>query len=185
MSLTAQAEALTDTEDLGQDGAMMCGRCRATGIDVRSFAPLIGATIALGVRPLAGAGWTPYPDDRRLIDDLIDLADQVATHANAAGRLIGTAQATRAHAAAMFADAACADPPREMDMAYWASVMGDCDAAAEILWPLLHRLRAVYQRLMAAPEHLGETYAAVYRLVTAGRVLPYDGRWITGAEVPS
>jgi hypothetical protein len=183
VSLTGQAEVLADTTDLGQEGAMMCGRCRATGLDVRSFAPLIGATLALGVRPLAGTGWTRYPDDRRLVDDLIELADGVSSRCSAAERLVETAVRTRAHAAAMFADAAAAEPPRDMDMAHWAAVMGDCDAATEILRALLPRLWAAYGRLVAAPEQLGETYAAVYRLLSAGRVMPHAGRWLTG-EVP-
>jgi hypothetical protein len=180
LSLAGQAEVLADTIELGQEGAMMCGRCRATGLDVRSFAPLIGATLALGARPLAGAGWTRYLDDRRLIDDLLELADDVSSRCNATTGLIKTVVGTRAHAAAMYADAATASPPRDMDMAYWAAVMGDCDAAAEILGVLLPRLRMAYQRLVSTPEQLGETYAAVYRLLSAGRVMPLDGRWITG-----
>ncbi|MBG0828201.1 hypothetical protein HS041_10520 [Planomonospora sp. ID67723] len=179
MRYLSRAMVLADTEELGHEGAMMCGRCRATGLDVRSFAPLIGATLMLGVRPPAARGWTPYPDDRRLVDDLIDLADLVAARAGAAMALTRSAGAARAHAVAMFAEAACADPPRQQDMASWAAVMGDCDAALEVLQALLHRLRVIYQRLMAAPEQLGETYAAAYRLVSAGRVLPYDGRWLT------
>lgn len=35
-----------------------------------------------------------------------------------------------------------------------------------------------------APTELGEIYEAAYNLVAAGNVLPFDGRWITGEEMP-
>lgn len=180
MGWTAQAEVLVDTTGIGADGAMMCGRCRATGLDVRSFSPLIGATLALGVRPLSGAGWSPWSADRELVDALLDLVALVAARYTECIGFIGEAVATRA---AAYKRIAALDPEENADDIRWLRVnIANCSTALEVIAPLPARLRAAMARLNAAPGRLGDTYAAVYRLVEAGRVLPYDGRWITGEE---
>lgn len=183
MSWTAQAEVLADTSEMGADIALMAGRCRATGLDPRSFAPIMGAAMALGSRPWHVMEFA-YNSDQELIEELLDMTCQLWTRHNAYVRLRSTIVQRFAYAAAMFGAAACMDPPSEMDMAYWAAVKGDCEAAVEVLSPLPAKLRAARAALTRAPAELGETYQAVYDLLAQGRVMPHDGRWLTGEEIP-
>jgi hypothetical protein len=181
---TAQAEVLADTADIGEDVALIAGRCRATGLDPRSFAPIMGAAMALGSRP-----WhimdSPYSTDEELISDVLDAIQTVWDRQGAYIRLRSTIARTRAHAMAMHADAASRTPPSEMDMAYWASIASDCDTALEALASLPTHLRAARANLSRAPAELGETYQQVYDLLEQGRVMPHDGRWISGEDAPA
>ncbi|MGV9779412.1 hypothetical protein, partial [Streptosporangium sp. NPDC003464] len=73
-----------------EDGRRRRRRAREipAGLDVHSFAPLIGATLSLGVRPLTGRGWAPWPSDRQLVDSLVDVVDLVAARYTAAVGLV-------------------------------------------------------------------------------------------------
>lgn len=183
MSWTARAEVMADAHDIGDDIALMAGRCRFTGLDPRSFAPIMGAAMALGSRP-----WhvmeSPYDSDEELIGDILEADTRVWRRANAYIRLRSSIVQTRAHAVAMFANAACQDPPNTMDMEFWAAIRNDCDTALEVLAGLPRRLRAARNNLGRAPAELGETYQAVYDLLAQGRVMPHEGRWLTGEEIP-
>ena len=183
MSWTAQAEVLAETEEMGDDIALMAGRCRVTGLDPRSFAPIMGAAMALGSRP-----WhvmeSPYDSDEELIGDVLEHDTAVWRRQNAYLKLRSAIVQSRAYAIAMYNHAASQDPPVTMDMDYYQAVRIDCDTALEVLAPLPQRLRTARSRLMSAPAELGETYQAVYALLAEGRVMPYDGRWIAGEEIP-
>jgi hypothetical protein len=178
---TAQAEVLADTEEIGDDIALMAGRCRITGLDPRSFAPIMGAAMVLGSRP-----WhvmeSPYDSDEELIGEVLDHDNAVWRRQNAYLKLRSAIVQTRAHAIVMYNHAAAQDPPITMDMDYYRAVRVDCDTALEVLAPLPGRLRTARARLMRAPAELGETYEAVYALLSQGRVMPHDGRFITGEE---
>ncbi|MET9339302.1 hypothetical protein [Nonomuraea sp. NPDC003804] len=179
MSWTARAEVLADTTDLGADAAMMCGRARATGLDPNSIRSLLGATLALGVRPLRGEGWTPYRLDRDLAEDLVELSVAVHDRGRRVEQLVTRVAARRATLRRWLFHAESEDARRPV----WRAEITDCTTALEVLGPLPRRLAVIIAKLAACPVQLGETYAAVYALVAAGRVMPHDGRWLTG-EVP-
>ncbi|MFI6395517.1 hypothetical protein [Nonomuraea sp. NPDC050540] len=153
--------------DLAIEAATMCARCRTTGLDPAAYHPLIGAALALGATPAAGADG-PYRSDTDLIDDLVDLISGVHEHRAALQALTTQVLCARALAG------------RSNN----AAEAADCEAAAEILADTSKRLNAALSRLAAVPAQLGETYEAAYTLVAAGRHLPHDGRWITGQDMP-
>ncbi|WP_431897963.1 hypothetical protein [Nonomuraea sp. bgisy101] len=177
---TAQAEVLADTTDLGADAAMMCGRGRATGLDPVSIRSLIGATLALGVCPLRGEGWTPYRTDRDLVEDLVELSVAVNDYGRRVEQLVRRVAARRFTLIRYLSESEEDHPQRPE----WRRELVDCNTALAVLRPLPRRLAVVSAKLTACPVQLGETYAAVYALVAAGRVMPYRGRWLTGEEVP-
>lgn len=183
MTWLAQAEVLADTSETGADIALIAGRCRATGLDPKSFAPIMGAAMALGSRP-----WhimeCRYGSDEELIGDLLDMDARLFRRQDAYIKMRSAIVRTRAHAIAMFNDAANQNPPLAMDMDHWAGSIAACDAALDVLAPLPARLRLARAGLGRAPAELGETYEAVYRLLSQGHVMPHDGRWVTGEEAP-
>lgn len=178
---TARAEVLAVTRSIGDDIALMAGRCRATGLDPQSFAPIMGAAMALGSHP-----WhlmeCPYTRDEELIGDLLDIGDRLMRRQNGYLRLRSSIVAARGHAVAMYNQAASQDPPNTMDMGYWATVRIDCETALDVLTGLPSKLRAARAKVESAPAQLGETYEAVYALLSQGHVMPHDGRWMTGEE---
>lgn len=183
MSWLAQAEMLADTHDIGDDIALMAGRCRATGLDPRSFAPIMGAAMALHSRP-----WhimdSPYDSDEELIgelyDRILDVWERQAAYIRLRSGIVGALR----HAIAKFTAAANERPPNEAAMTRWAAVRADCEAALDVLSTLPRRLHVARASLTRAPAELGDTYQAVYDLLAQGRVMPMDGRWLTGEEAP-
>lgn len=176
MSWTSRAEVLADTSELAAEAHAMAGSCRATGLDPRSFHGVIGAAVALGAYPINATG-LPWQCDKDLIIAICDLLDVIADRWRSYVRLRHAIAVTRARARAHLAAT-----DNERDVAVLRRVVIDCNTALETLEPLPSRLRAASKRLNDAPEQLGETYAAVYRLLAAGRRMPVDGRWITGEE---
>ncbi|MBP2704367.1 hypothetical protein JOL79_11140 [Microbispora sp. RL4-1S] len=177
MSWTSQAEMVADTTELGGAGREMCGRCRATGLQPNAYAPLAGATAALGTWPLTGGGdgYAPFASDRDLVEELLDFGIAILGHYDRVVALVQTIAMRRAELLAWIASATRGDPVKE-----WRAEVTDCAAALEVLTGVPGRLRAAARRVAAAPAALGDTYAEVYRLVTGGRVLPHNGRWLTG-----
>lgn len=180
MSWIGRAEALADTEDLGQEAAIMGARCRATGLAFTSFRSILGAARALGSGQLVGDGWLPYRDDHELVGVICDMLDEIADRWQAYVRLRNEAATARARAWAYLEVVV-----EEADRVTLRARIADCTAALEVLSVLAGRLTAASRRLNAAPVELGDTYAAVYQLVAAGRVMPHNGRWITGQELPA
>jgi hypothetical protein len=180
VSWTAQAETLEDTSGLGSDAAMMCGQARATGLDPNSIRSLIGASLALGCWPQRGDGWTPYPSDTDLVEALFDLQDAVYRWWKGVERLTRAVARRRARLIQCLSESEPDHPQRPE----WHWELVDCNTALEILTDVPARLNAAINKLAAVPIELGDTYAAVYTLVAAGRVMPHNGRWITGEEVP-
>ena len=176
MSWTGQAEVLADTSELAVEAHAMAGHCRATGLDPRSFHGIIGAAIALGAYPVNATG-IPWASDKDLIIAICDLLDLIADRWRDHQRLVYAVANRRAWARACYQGA-----PDDPGAGFYLNVIADCNTALETLEPLPGRLRAATARLNAAPEQLGETYAAVYRLLAAGRRMPVDGRWITGED---
>ena len=183
MSWTSQAETLADTEELGGDVALMAGRCRATGLDPRAFAPIMGAAMALGARPSAIMDYA-YSSDQELIEELLEHASAIYQRELDTIRLWSQAAAARQWAIASYTTAQALNPPDYEAMRRWRAVWADCDAALEVLTNIPRRLRAARTRLTMAPAELGDTYQAVYDTLAQDRVMPYDGRWLTGEVIP-
>ncbi|MFB9248572.1 hypothetical protein ACFFWE_10060 [Sphaerisporangium melleum] len=173
---TGHAETLADTTALAAQAEHLTGRCRATGLDPRTYAGIIAATIALGAYPVNATG-TPWPQDRDLIEGICDLLDDIADRWHDYIRLRHAAATERARARAHLN--ATSNPH---DKEYLQAVVADCTTALDVLAPLAGRLRAASARLNDTPEQLGETYAAVYDLVARGGQMPRNGRWITGED---
>lgn len=180
---TAQAETLSHVQPIGDDIALMAGRCRATGLDVRSFAPIMGAAMALGSRPWHVMEYA-YASDQELIGDLWEFEARIRRRQNSYVQLRSQILNARAYAVAMYNDAANQHPPKQLDMEHWALVIADCDTALDVLAPLARKLRTARARLTRAPAELGDTYQQVYDLLAQGRVMPHEGRFITGEETP-
>ncbi|OPG10574.1 hypothetical protein [Microbispora sp. GKU 823] len=182
MSWTSHAEVAADTSELGSLGRDLCGRCRATGLHPNAYAPLTGATLALGVWPLTGGGhgYAPFASDRELVDQLLDFGIAILGQYDRVVTLVRMAALRQAELLAWIASATKGDPVEA-----WQAELVDCTTALEVLAGVPRRLRAAAGRVAATPAALGETYVEVYRLVAAGRVLPYNGRWLTGEMAPT
>jgi hypothetical protein len=76
------------------------------------------------------------------------------------------------------ADAAIAEAEERITVA--ARRIGLCEDAAEILGPLIRRLRAALQALRQVPHDLGEVYELIYQFIRRGGKMPRLGRWIQG-----
>ncbi|HEY9441011.1 MAG TPA: hypothetical protein VIS29_20680 [Streptomyces sp.] len=178
VSRTSVARALADTSDPGHTAALIASRCQGSGLDPRGYAGMYGAALTLG-QPLlpAGAGWC---SDRDLVDAIADLQDTLA--ARQARLRIAQAE-TRAALARAQRQAARDRHLFGQVGAETRIVLADCRTALEVLGEAAGRLRHAVSRIGAVPGELGEVYEAVYRLVRAGRVLPHNGRWLTGEEV--
>lgn len=177
MSWTSRAEVLADTSELAADATAMAGSCRAAGLDPRSFHGIIGAAVALGAYPINATG-IPWASDKDLIIAICDLLDLIADKWRAYQRLRYAVANRRAWARACYQGA-----PDDPGAGFYLKVVADCNTALETLESLPGRLRAASARLNAAPEQIGETYAAVYQLIAAGRRMPVNGRWITGEDL--
>ena len=176
MSWTARAEVLADTSELGHEAASIVGRCRATGLDSRSFRSVISATLVLGAHPMA-AGGDRWGNDRELVTAILDLLDEVSARWDNYIKLRAAAANQRALARFRAVNADTDDVK-----AHWRRVAVDCTTALDVLGELRPRLSTAASRLSAAPHQLGSTYAAVYALIAQGRVMPHNGWWITGEE---
>lgn len=121
-----------------------------------------------------------YLRDQELIEDLLDHTAVVYQRELDCIRLLSQAAAARRWAIASYTTAQSLNPPDYAAMRHWRAVWADCDAALEVLAHLPGRLRAARSRLTMAPAQLGDTYQAVYDTLAQGRVMPYNGRWLTG-----
>ncbi|GGS97714.1 hypothetical protein GCM10010156_64890 [Planobispora rosea] len=173
MSYLTQAEVLADTDDLAVVAAAHAGRCTRAGLDVRSYAGLIGAAVTLGRQPhRMCVGWA---SDHALICALVELEIALRQRDQQIIDAIAVIQAT-------CRDAEChLDDENEKVVAWAYATIADCQAALEVLAPVPYRLQHALARLITVPVTLGETYAAIYALIARGRLMPYAGRWITGS----
>lgn len=171
---TARAETLAaEAAAHGADASGMCARARATGLDPDAYRGLIGAAAILGCPPGGGPGGKRFDDDHDFATALDTLESDLAEHASQTARLGRNARSE--HTAAHHRlDNAVTEQERRAASNHAA----DLDEAIAILKALHRRVRHAQQRLAVVPDEIGGTYLEVYRLVKAGRVLPYDGRWL-------
>lgn len=175
---TAQAEHLADTTETAEFAAALYAAAAAAGLDPAPCTALAGVAIALGTgsAALMRRDAAPLPDDASLIAAADALDTELAHLQRTAGQLARRCTADLERARAALA-AARSDDTRAMLLAQIA----DCDAALEILGQLAARLDYARQRLAAAVALFGDVYEAPQQHVRGGGVLPYDGRWLTGA----
>lgn len=175
MSYTTAAEAAADTTEPAHTAGEMVGRCSATGLDPDAYRGVIAAAVALGGPPAIRRG-RPYSTDGDLAAAVADLA----TTLTAQRRRVDTlADQVHAALATALADAESDDAD---NAAAGRRRVADCQTALDVLEPAAVRLAYAVERLRAVPDAVGDAYDAPYRLVAAGRALPHDGRWLTGAD---
>jgi len=202
--LLARVRELADLGELAEEVRNILGGARRAGLDPDALGGLVGAAAVLGA---AGRGpGVRYASERDFLSALADAEDDIAERLRTAVNLRD--QATAALDAALDAldagrqalAAARAMPTRDkcdgchdakaaaLDAAEAAIADAQeraslCEAAIDVLDPLITRLRHALARLRAVPSDLGETYESVYNLIRRGGVMPYEGRWIEGAPV--
>jgi len=208
--LLARAEELDDTGEIAETVTGILGGARAARLDPDALGGLTGAALALGADPRKvytagsrGRAAARFADDGAFVTAVADAEDDIAETARAAGTLRGETAAALDRALADLAaarrDLAAArampasDPCDGCHAARAAAIAAAeaavrecqeraalCEAALDVLGPLLARLRHALARIGAVPEDLGETYESVYRLLRRGGAMPYDGDWLTG-----
>lgn len=163
MSILSDAIAAADTEDQAATAHHMLTRCYASGLDPDAYRCVIGAACHLGYADHAkGSAWA---SDRELFSVLIDLECELFTKLKQIYSLIALVQAEWN---------ATENIPENVP--YFNMLL----AARDVLVPAERRVTLALNRVIAAPDELADTYAACYRLVRAGRKLPYRGRFISG-----
>jgi len=209
--LLARVRELADLGELAEEVRNILGGGRRAGLDPDALGGLVGAAAVLGSAGTAvyAAGRGPgvrYASERDFLSALADAEDDIAERLRTAVKLRDQATATLdAALAALDAGrqalaAARAMPTRDKcdgchnakaaAIAAAEAAIADaqeraslCEAAIDVLDPLITRLRHALARLRAVPSDLGETYESVYTLIRQGGVMPYEGRWIEGAPV--
>ncbi|MGJ6962540.1 hypothetical protein ACSDR0_11585 [Streptosporangium sp. G11] len=167
MSILSTAIALADTSELAHTATVMVGRCGSTGLVPASYRGVIAAAVTLGMTgPPRAVAWC---NDIEFVNALVDLETELSIRLREANAMIRTLWGRLEEI-----------PATEEN----ADLIATICAALEILTPAASRIEYAMGRLMAAPNELGETYAAAYNLVRSGRRLPRNGRWITG-DAPS
>lgn len=184
MDVAWRARRLSDLEELGENAARQCGRCQATGLVARSYRCLLGVAYALRTPYVAmlhrGPAWR---DDVQFVTQVIDLHCDIYERRVRVNVLV---QQTRERVAELWAAYECiADVEKEAAEAEAILFeIGILEDALRRLLPAQVRLGYALERIALAPDELGDVYAAAYRLVRAGRVLPFNGRWLTGDLTP-
>jgi hypothetical protein len=183
-SYTAEADRLTDTEDLGEQLADIAGRTLATGLDPDITKPILVATILLDKRPNRGPAWANDTEMVSAIDEfnlalwarIVEVQHLTATVEQARTRALHELeQARRALQAAR--------NERERNVARSRisearRTIADCVEALEILKELDLCLHGVAARLLNPEDELTDTYEAAYQTVSRGHRLPHDGRFL-------
>ncbi|MBO3744894.1 hypothetical protein J5X84_02360 [Streptosporangiaceae bacterium NEAU-GS5] len=170
MSIYSAAAHLADTSELSHTASQMTARCRSTGLTPSSYRGIIAVAVALGLAPgsrLAGRAWQT---DVEFVNAIIDLETEVMTRLKRTNEMISRYETLLTNA--------LAEPDKN------TAPITALRAALPLLYTARRRVSYALGRLMAAPDELGDTYAAAYRLVKSGRQLPHNGRFITGQNGP-
>jgi len=195
--LLTRAEVLEDTGELVQAITVLAG-AQGAGADPAAVTGLQAAARALdpGAETSYDTGskedrhsGTGYRSDGEFLEAVSQAEDDVRDRAREVQQLQEVI-VTAMDAAQTALDAAYAMPVKdECDGCHGAkeaaimaalSRIRMCETAAEILDPLMERLRTALARLRQAPEDLGEVYQLVYEFIRKGGKLPVYARWIEG-----
>ena len=197
--LLAQARELADLSDLTDTTLQCLGAARHAGLDPDALSGLVGCAATLGADSTAtysaGDGWTGrHPDERAFLTHVSDIEDGIEEHLGAVARLgreVSAAWATAcedldaARAMPLLEDCDGCHGRRDAAIADAETRISLCETAGRILQVLRRRLLYARARIRAVPADLGETYESVYNLIRRGGHMPYEGRFITGEEVPA
>ena len=164
MTILGDAIATANLEDLAESAALIVARCHATGLDPSSYRCALSAAVRLGITTWGiSARWN---SDNDYVGALIDLECDLFTKLQQISAMI-----------ARYAAALEAEYGKVLQR---PKVIAALQAALEILATARDKATAALNRVMAAPDELTGTYAAAYHHVRSGRVLPFNGRFISG-----
>ena len=189
---TGQAQLLAD--DIREPGftiAAVNASAWSARVDPEATHGLVGAALALTAGDAGKALWAqadPCPDDAALLTAVTELEGTVAELLEHARRMAAACRAEfdAAIEAARQARALLASPDpavkanAQARLAEAMAVLGDCEAALEILDEAGTRLAHALNCLRKVPGDLASTYEEPYQLVQDGGKLPYDGEFLTG-----
>jgi hypothetical protein len=204
--LLARAHGLADAEDLAEEVTAILGGARAARLDPDALPGLAGAALALGADSLSvyRAEAPRFADDRDFAAAVAEAEDGIAARAAAVTRLrddtadaldgaredlddaLGQLAAARAmpverpcdgcHAARAAAVAAA-----QAAVAECRERVSVCETALGILGALGAQLAAALRCIRYVMQDLAEVYEAVMAHRQAGRLMPIDGDFLTGA----
>jgi hypothetical protein len=196
MSWTAQAGCFAeDLREIGQSAANLNAAAWSAGVMPEATQGIVGAALALHALPSAlYACSKPLRSDHDLLTAAQDIEATVAEMLKQAAGLWRRVADDLEMACEALAAASAAVPAgatqEEADAAQAAAEaaraeammrIADCDTALEIINETGQRLKYALACLSRVPDDLEGTYEAPYQLVRAGRALPYEGEWLTGA----
>jgi len=189
---TGQAQLLADgIREPGFHAAEINASAWCARVDPQATHGLIGAALALTNGDAGKALWAatdPCPDDAALLTAAAELEGAVAGLLDWTSKMAAACRAEfgRAMEAAQRARALMASPDdgaRAQGAALMAEatpVLGDCEAALEILDETGTRLAHALNCLRKVPDDLASTYEEPYQLVHDGGQLPHHGEFLTG-----
>jgi len=189
---TGQAQILADDiREPGFTAAEVNASAWCARVDPEATRGLIGAAMALTSNDAGKALWaaaTPCPDDASLLAAVTELEGALAQLMEVARKLAAGCRADfeaamrqAQHARALMASDD--DATRAEGAALLAEaqrVLGDCEAALEILDETGTRLANALNCLRKVPDDLASTYEEPYQLVHDGGQLPHHGEFLTG-----
>jgi hypothetical protein len=160
-------------------------------VDPQATHGIVGAALALTSNDAGPALWAaadPCPDDAALLAAVTELEGALVQLLAAASSMAAACRAEFDAAASAAAQArallAVADPKAkaaaQADLAAAQAVIGDCEAALEIIDEAGTRLAHAANCLRRVPDDLASTYEELYAFVRDGGTLPADGEFLTG-----
>ena len=168
-----------------------CARCLPEA--TRSLARAAGAlTSGDAVRHL-GDIVPPCPSADALFQGTEELEGEVAGMAGHARNMAAACESARDKAITEYQSAlrqsanAGSDAARagaEQVMRETALVIGDCEAAADLLGQMIPRLDYTLNRLVRVPEDFAEAYDIPLQFIRAGGLLPHSGDFLTAPATP-
>lgn len=190
-------------EAIGEHGLAAAGLTASAWrarVDPDATRSLLGAATALAGPLAASRAWgnvPPCASARDLLSGAEEIEGEVAgalkyarDTARACAEVLDAAaehyqEARRdAEGAAARGDGAAAAAARER-MTVAARVIGDCEAALDVLISAGEALRQAGILLLRVPADFEETYEEPLRFIAAGRKLPWDGNFITPGTAPA
>lgn len=181
MSWTEQAEALAEeAAETGLAIAELNAAAWSAGVDPEAVTGITGAALSLAAPP--PALWARS----RWVRNDIELRDAAADFEVFCGQLLARVLDLRKWVAHEYARAVRTVLDKRSGSEALASarhLMGDCQAAREILTETTARLEYAARALYRVPDDMAQVYERPYGFVAAGGALPHDGEFLTGAPL--
>jgi hypothetical protein len=202
-----RARELDDTDDLEEEVTDALGSARAARLDPDALRSLAQCALVLGADSLTvyRATGDPFPTDSDMAEAVDDAEAAIADRAAVVTDELDGAESELADARDAIADArdeladakampthrpcdGCHDERRDA-IAEAREAIADAreridtaKAAIAVLTDVGKRLARALKLIRRVLPEVGEVYETVYGHVDAGRLLPKDGDWITGAD---